>query len=187
MPTASSTVFCLSSLVLSASAFAGTSLDDLVYNGDGTWTYSATIVNESFFQDGQLYGIGDDFLQFEGETVLSFGWNNLTIDSTTGTTNGDKFKLLFLLDYTAGPGWYNLTPFGGIGDSFGPSDALYDGFADPITLVPGGAVGFSWSDPSGTSGIESGLISGEMFITFTPAPGALALLGLAGLAPRRRK
>ena len=80
MSTASSTVFCLSSLVLSASAFAGTSLDDLVYNGDGTWTYSATIVNESFFQDGQLYGIGDDFLQFEGETVLSFGWNNLTID-----------------------------------------------------------------------------------------------------------
>ena len=187
MSSTTTVVPVLSSLVLGASAFAGVSSDNLVDNGDGTWTYSATIVNESFFQDGQLYGIGDDFSQFSGETVVSFGWSNLTIDSTTGTTNGDKYKLLFLFDYTAGPGWYNLTPFSGVGESFGPSDALYEGFADPITLVPGGAVGFSWSDPSGTSGIESGLISGEMFITFTPAPGALALLGLAGLAPRRRK
>ena len=91
------------------------------------------------------------------------------------------------VDFSAGPGWYNFTPFGGIGDTFGPNDALYEGFATAPTIVPGGAIGFSWSDPSGVSGNESGLISGDMFITFTPVPGALALLGLAGVAPRRRK
>ena len=177
----------VSSLILGSTAWAGTSTSDLVNNGNGTWTYSATIENESFYQDGQLYGIGDTFTQFSGETVLSFGWSNLTIDSTTGATNGDKYKLLFLFDFSAGPGWYNFTPFGGIGDTFGPNDALYEGFATAPTIVPGGAIGFSWSDPSGVSGIESGLISGDMFITFTPVPGALALLGLAGVAPRRRK
>ena len=86
-------------------------------------------------------------------------------------------------------GWYNSSPpslNGQVGDVPGPNGGTKLGvfvgrfsFDGDFTLVDS-TLETTWNQGLGTPGLQAGF-------TVVPAPGALALLGLAGLAGRRRR
>ena len=81
-------------------------------------------------------------------------------------------------------GWYNGNPptlNGQVVDNDGTLGVLVGRFAyDGDFSLEGSALEVTWNQGLGTPGQQAGFI-------VTPAPGALALLGLAGIAGRRRR
>ena len=81
-------------------------------------------------------------------------------------------------------GWYNSSPpslNGQVIDNDGTLGVLVGRFAyDGEFNLEGSALEVTWNQGLGTPGVQAGFI-------VTPAPGALALLGLAGIAGRRRR
>jgi hypothetical protein len=82
-------------------------------------------------------------------------------------------------------GWYNGSPpslNGLVGDSAAGLGVLVGRFAyDGDFDLSGSTLEVTWNQGLGTPGQQAG------FVVNIPAPGALALLGLAGLAGRRRR
>ncbi|MAC20434.1 MAG: hypothetical protein CMJ23_12315, partial [Phycisphaerae bacterium] len=81
-------------------------------------------------------------------------------------------------------GWYNGNPptlNGQVVDNDGTLGVLIGRFAyDGEFSLEGSALEVTWNQGLGTPGSQAGFI-------VTPAPGALALLGLAGFSSRRRR
>ena len=81
-------------------------------------------------------------------------------------------------------GWYNSSPpslNGQVVDNDGTLGVLIGRFAyDGEFSLEGSALETTWNQGLGTAGAQAGFI-------VTPAPGALALLGLASIAGRRRR
>ena len=81
-------------------------------------------------------------------------------------------------------GWYNSSPpslNGQVVDNDGTLGVLIGRFAyDGDFSLEGSALEVTWNQGLGTPGVQAGFI-------VTPAPGVLALLGLAGLSGRRRR
>ncbi len=109
--------------------------------------------------------------------VQNWGWDGAgwVLD---GTTSNDQSQIgANRVSFTVSLAWLGL----GIGDTFAFDVATSGGGNDPgvdhLSRMDPATLG--WADPS-TSG---------PFLTYTivPAPGAAALLGLAGLASRRRR
>ena len=82
-------------------------------------------------------------------------------------------------------GWYNGSPpslNGQVGNNAAGLGVLVGRFAyDGAFDLTGSTLEVTWNQGLGTPGVQDG------FIVNVPAPGALALLGLAGLAGRRRR
>lgn len=125
---------------------------------------------------------------FYGEQLISIDWD-LSIDAD------DSGLLTAIIGSNAlGSGWFTLNGLAGVPDlavtagetaSFsGSFDATPYGISMvPATAFPYYMVGAAaFTADNGGSGILSGTITYNM----TPAPGALALLGLAGMGRRRR-
>lgn len=165
-------------LLVAGSAMAG-SYD---FNGYGDGTYQTT-----FGTNGTL-GNMDNGLQHTWGTVSTY-----EDDSYPGytywmqvETYGQNIELRFYGDdpyFNFDPDWYDVLEMDFVGVS-----AEYGTIVDVQTTygtVDTDGSSIHWiSDPDGTDGLNSEFV----YIDFTvPAPGALALLGLAGLARRRRR
>ena len=145
-----------------------TSTGWLAQNAGGPFDAEALQVADSFVTIG---GFGSDALQ------------------TPGAGAGSGLDPSFGGNDAAGPaanaGWYNGSP-----PSYNGAAMMYDnGMLGTIIgrfssteefTLEGTMFEATWNQGLGTDGTQ------EMF-TVTPAPGAMALLGLAGLAGRRRR
>ena len=85
-------------------------------------------------------------------------------------------------------GWYNGNPpnlNGQVGNTVVGLGVLVGRFSEPAQLdkvsIVGSTLEVTWNQGLGTPGQQAG------FVVNVPAPGALALLGLAGIAGRRRR
>jgi MYXO-CTERM domain-containing protein len=139
--------------------------------------------------DTPILRLGDSFV-----TVGGFAQDTIAPEQAPGAGAGTGLDPNFGGNNAAGPGpsagWYNGSPpslNGQVGSVPEPSGdliglgVLIGRFATigESDLV-GGTLEVTWNQGLGTPGEQGGF-------TITPAPGALALLGLAGLAGRRRR
>ena len=169
--------FMLSAAGASVAAIAGSTSADIVVNIDEV----SLLGGEAVFVDlgavsGSLSGIG-----------YSYAWSNNTGDSSwssdmlIGVSGGGTVVSV---------GGYNLS-FGGTSWGAlngGPSTGSYSGMATGSAVNMSGAAGFylynGWSSSAGITTSGTYTLYG---LNAVPAPGALALLGLAGMATRRRR
>ena len=124
-------------------------------------------------------------------TVGGFTQDTLLPEQSPGAGSGTGLDPNFGGNVAAFPGalagWYNGSPPslngqvgmlpGTIGMGVLIGRFAYDGDFD----LPGSTLEVTWNQGLGTPGNQAG------FIVNVPAPGAMALLGLAGLAGRRRR
>ena len=166
---------------------------DLMDNGDGTLTYFNTFDNNEVVGDGAIYGAADVYLEHAGAEILSLWWSDLVLDTGNPFTpyNGDNFYALWLMSGGGGDGWYHGIPFAGESNSvLGPSTAGYNVIGAGYSVLADGSMGTGYADIGGSMALNA-LLSGTVNITFVgeliPAPGAVALLAIAGIAGRSRR
>ena len=140
-----------------------------------------------FETDAVLYM--DSFVTIGGTGALStnplqFAGNGVSLDPNFGSATG------------AGPeanaGWYNGNPNNAIGQAIDLSGVGLTGKAGVFIgrFSIQGSDGFSMVGTTGSATFNQGLGTPgvqDNFAVVVPAPGAIALLGLAGLASRRRR
>ncbi len=168
--------FMLSAAGVSVAAIAGFApadivvvVDEVSLLGDSSVFYDLGVVS------GTLTGIS-----------YSYAWSNDTGDSSwssdmlIGVSGGAS--MVSVGGYNVG---FSGSYWGGLAGSAGTG--TYSGAAYGSMAINGSA-GFHWVNGWGASG---GTTSSGTFILYginaVPAPGALALLGLAGIASRRRR
>ena len=166
---------------------------DLVDNGDGTLTYSNSFDAADVVGDGAIYGAADVYIEHAGAEITEIGWADLVVDtgSPLGSYTGDNFWALWLMSGGGGAGWYYGVPFAGESASvLGPATGGYNVAGAGYSIMDDGSMGSGYADVGG-SGAVNAFVTGTVYITFVgeiiPTPGAMALLGLAGLAGKRRR
>lgn len=198
-------------VVLTAGAHAAITITQ----GSSAPTYTDHDVN--FDEAGAPTGaVGDPFTYYQGSDGISFGsgngflgvedWDTLEgIDGGEGDGNqlagGFSVRMLFDEDINeiSWQGWANgsaAPPFGGINVFVFKDDVQ---IASYTGISPFGGVGDEWFNISGDEGFDEIRFFNGAFNSFTtfvdniswsnpiPAPGAIALFGLAGLAGTRRR
>ena len=164
-------------LLVAGSAMAG-SYD---FNGYGTGTYNDTV----FGTNGTL-GNQDNGLQHTWGTVSTYEDDYYSGSSywMQVETYDQNIELRFYgSGFNFDPDWYNVLEmdFLGVSAEYGTIDEVGTTYG---TVSTDGSSIYWTSDPELTDDLNSEFV----YINFTvPAPGALALLGLAGLARRRRR
>ena len=168
--------FMLSAAGVSVAAIAGFAPADIVVVVDSV----SLLGSEMAYTDlgvvsGTLTGIG-----------YTYAWSNDTGDSSWSSD--------MLIGVSGGAsvvsvGGYNIgfggSSWGGLNGSAGTG--TYSGMASGSMAI-NGAAGFYWVNGwSGSAGTTSNGTFTLYGINAVPAPGALALLGLAGIASRRRR
>jgi MYXO-CTERM domain-containing protein len=168
--------FMLTAAGATAAAIVGAANADITVNIDTT----TLLGGEQVFVDlgavsGTLTGIS-----------YSYSWTNDTGDSSWSS---DMLLAVSNSGNFVSVGGYNLS-YGGSSWgalSGGPASGSYSGIASGSAAMSGNA-GFYWANGwSSSAGTTSSGTFTLMGINAIPAPGALALLGLAGLAGRRRR
>jgi len=165
---------------------------DLRDNGDGTSDFYLTFVDGEVVGDGAIYGGVEEHIEWAGSEIVGVGWNDLVVDtgSPFNAYTGDNFWALWLMSGSGGDGWYYGVPFGGeSGSTLGPASGGFDLTGAGFSTMADGSFGAGYADVGGSETLDA-LMNGEIFIRFVgtvPAPGALALIGLAGLAGKSRR
>ena len=169
--------FMISAAGITAAAIAGAANADITINIDET----SLLGGEAVFVDlgevsGTLTGIS-----------YSYSWTNNEGDSSwssdmlIGVTHSGTAVSVggYNLSFTSGSSW------GALAGSY--SSGTYSGYASG-SMAMSGPAGFWWVNGwSASAGTTSSATVTLMGINAIPAPGALALLGLAGIAGRRRR
>ena len=140
--------------------------------------------------DAPLLRLGDSFV-----TIGGFAQNTIAPEQAPSAGAGTGLDPNFGGNGAAAPGdlagWYNGSPpslngqVGAVPEASGDLIGLgvlvgrFSTVGDDSDLI-GGTLEVTWNQGLGTPGQQAGF-------TITPAPGALALLGLAGIAGRRRR
>lgn len=166
---------------------------DLVDNGDGTSTFYLSFDDSDIVGDGQIYGGVEAYSELAGAEILAIGWSDLEVSSSNPLSpfNGDNFWALFLMNGGGGAGWYYGVPFGGESAStLGPASGGFDVTGAGFSVLDDGSIGVGYADIGGAGDVVTGTMSGDILIVINgtiPTPGALALLGIAGLTGMRRR
>lgn len=168
----------------------------------------ADVVRYSVDLDNQDYHFapfGDGTLLFSmtdpaaaGGIIVDFGWDNLEIFVNDNTGEGAPFENWaseLQLGYTWGEytGIEYASPFSGVNEdgAHGPVSADNEHWPGDIINSDGTIELWARSIWDDGTGLAAGtLVSGTLWIDVQqqlPAPGALAMLGLAGLFGRRRR
>jgi hypothetical protein len=163
--------------------------------------YSVDLDNVGYYHapldDGQLLlSIADPAAA--GGTVVNFGWDDLSIFVNDNTSFGAPFAnwaTELLLGYTWGEfsGIEYAQPFPGANShgAHGPVSASNQHFPSDLINSQGMIELWARSSWNDGTGMPAGtLISGTVWIDvqqLVPAPGVLAVFGLAGLCGRRRR
>lgn len=169
-------------------------LSNTVVNGGaalGTVGFGSQIVSQS-----QHVSRGLDFFTFDFAGVAGSSFLNLrTIPGTTGSGFDTEMALydsngfLVAFDDDGGAGLLSQLSFGGNDQLAAPDKTPgFDGLlaAGSYTIVTGG---FNTTFGATINDIIPGTATGTyaLQVTYAPAPGALGILGLAGLAAARRR
>ena len=166
---------------------------EFVDNGDGTSTFYLSWDNAEIYGDGNIYGAVEPYAEAAGPEVLAVGWDELSVStgSPLDQYNGDNFWGLFNVTGPGGSGWYYGVPFSGeSGSDLGPSSGGFDLAGAGFSVNADGSIGVGYADIGGAGDVVTGYVSGSVTILVAgtiPAPGALALLGVAGLCGSRRR
>jgi hypothetical protein len=176
----------LSDVLLNVYNFNDVNIGTNYYQGLTAAGWAPNNQGSIFETDAALYM--DSFISIGGTGVLAgnplqFAGNGTTVDPNFGGNTA------------AGPGadggWYNSNPNSAIGQSNNLSGVGLTGQAGVFIgrFSIQGSDGFSMIGTTGAATFNQGLGTGGVQDVFTvvPAPGALALLGLAGFAARRRR
>ena len=172
---------------------AATSLFGVHANAETAWT-SPSGNGSQYSLSSNRWGFGDYYqvdLSTSGFSNIAVSW-----DQARSSTGPQFFDLMYSVD--GGANWvtalagYEVLRSGGGGAPGTWSSSTYDpqytrSFSFGAALDDQATVSIRFkaiSDPAGTSG--SNRID-NIFVESIPAPGAIALLGLAGLASRRRR
>jgi MYXO-CTERM domain-containing protein len=159
--------------------------------------YSYDIENFEYFAGSNLLTTITDSAAAGGE-VVNFGWDDIIIDVGDNTGQGASFEPWaseFRLGYTWGEfaGIEAAAVFPGVNSNglHGPASADNQHFVGD-TINSSGVIELwavqTWNDGTGLA--HGTIISGTVWIdvvTQVPAPGALAMLGVAGLVGARRR
>jgi hypothetical protein len=166
------------------------------YHANALAQYTSPAGNGSSYSFSSTYWQTNDYYEARanttGYTNISFSW-----DQCRSSTGPSSFRLIMstdgtnwtnLLDYTVlqsggggAPGTWSTTTYL---SAYTTTQAISSGAADNQSMVIFRLVNLSATGATnGTNRIDNVTISG----TAAPAPGALALLGVAGLAARRRR
>ncbi|MSR41237.1 MAG: hypothetical protein EXS10_04965 [Phycisphaerales bacterium] len=145
-------------------------------NTVGTW-------NPQFVLDSAAW---DSFLCVGGGTGFSSG-NATNADPSFGTAGFNQAQIPFPSpnNHTIGPGWFNSNPPNIQGRVNGAGQVRLGQFviADAASITMFLKVGYN----NGVAGAPVQFAEGTFTLGQIPAPGAVALLGLAGLVGRRRR
>ena len=128
----------------------------------GSWSYTVT---------GDVPGFADSTL----DSYVIFGTSAATFDPNFGDGYG-----AFVPENA---GWYGNPSVATQGESIAIGQFVFAKPAEEVTFTFSGQIGYKLQ-PDHTNVIFG---DGNYSITVVPAPGALALLGLGGLAARRRR
>lgn len=173
---------------LLATLVAGTASADLI---EITFDMTGTTIDDPAF----VYGVTQEQNAHAGEMIVAVGVRDVVIDFTSEASVNFAWTL-DLSDIGYGAGIFYLAdimgPFGsGMQETF---NIEFDVSVYGAQVMAADAYG-NWNMGafigSSTGGGAVTIASGEMYFIVesnnVPAPGALALLGLAGIASRRRR
>ena len=170
-------------LAAAAAAFVAGSATAGLYDFNG---YGTGIYNDTVFGTNALPGNQDNGTQHEWGTVSTYEDESYAGFTywMQAATYGQTIELAFVgADFDFDPDWYDLIwmDFMGVSGEFGDIVSVATTYGSVTT----DGTSIFWE--TGADGTD-GLNYENVFITFeVPAPGALALLGLAGLVGRRRR
>ena len=179
-----SLVFC------AAIAIAPVAAADLV---ELTFDMTGTSIDDPAF----VYGATSNENLFAGEAVIAVGVRDLVVDFAGGLSS-PTFNVAWALDLNNAGFGAGIFYLQGAMGPFAPGsqetfNMEFDVLQYNAQVLPADFYG-SWNAGtfigSDTGGGAVSVASGEMYYiieTNIPAPGALALLGLAGMASRRRR
>ena len=149
----------------------------------GVFDTTASRYLDSFVSTGGRDSDGNPSVD-GGGNLIQMGSNGTGTDPNFGGNDADQ--------PAAGAGWYNSNPNNPIGVGY-LNSTLPGALGEQLTMFIGrftlseefdlsGELSVTWNEGIGTPGTQ------ETFsIQEVPAPGALALLGVAGMASRRRR
>ena len=123
-----------------------------------------------------------------GEVLVGITWSNVVGDGLGGASWGNEMSLAMAGSGSAvGVSFFPAEGSGSAGGVWGPSDGTIDLSTYGVDQFDSWQLYEGYDD--GADAIDASYISGT--VTFhtvpIPAPGAFALLGLAGIASRRRR
>lgn len=168
--------FALTAAGVASAAIAGSSAADVTIAFDTGMITGGNLVGYTSAASGTLTGITIN-VNFYGQASTSVWASDLLIAVTDGSSNGVSAG-----GYNLG---FGLTDLGGFSWSYPLGN--YSSYK-AANLAINGTVNFYAANGWGTS--PGGAWSGTVTLhglNAVPAPGALALLGVAGLAARRRR
>jgi hypothetical protein len=158
----------------------------LAFQGSGSVTSSAVTVS---FTNNTGYNISDLFLGFD-----VYQWRQQTGRASTLTLSSSGVSGLNAYTFTSAAAASGTA--GRAFNSTGPA-AVPSGFAangsfsqslTSLTIANGASFSFTFTYSRGTgSGSAQGIALDNFALTYAPAPGAIALLGVAGLVGSRRR
>jgi hypothetical protein len=159
----------------------------LAFQGSGSVSSSAVTVS---FTNDTGYNISDLSLGFD-----VYQWRQQTGRASTLTLSSSGMSGLNAFTYTAAAAASGSAAGRGF-NSAGPA-AVPSGFAADgsfsqsltgLTIANGASFSFTFTYSRGTgSGSAQGIALDNFALTYAPAPGAIALLGVAGLVGSRRR
>ena len=169
--------FMLSAAGISAAAIAGFASADIDVAVDGAYLLGGEAAAVDLGAvSGSLTGIS-----------YTYSWTN---DAGDSSWSSDMLMAVSVSGVIVSAGGYNLG-FGGV--SWGCitgsySTGTFTGYASGSAVAMSGAGTFYWANGwSGSGGTTSSISATLHGLNAVPAPGALALLGLAGIAGTRRR
>ena len=167
---------------IAALGLAGAASADLSF----TFDFTDFFVEDNGFINGFVYS--DLSSEYVGETLTSIDWD-LSFESDAGGT-------MDAVMYVDGgfDGWFGLNNTAGVDALVVSNDGSASSFAGSwdatsFGIVLDGAPSYLMGAGvvySSELGGGSGILNGTITFNMTPAPGALALLGMAGLGRRKR-
>jgi XapX domain-containing protein len=177
-------------VICAATAIAPIAAADLV---EITFDMAGTSIDDPSF----VYGMTQEQNLYAGESIVAVGVRNVVVDFASGL-DSPSINFAWALDLNNAGYGAGIFYLAGASGPFAPgSQELFNieyDVAQYGAQVLGADYYGDWNMGtfigSDTGGGAVSIVSGEMYYvldTNIPAPGALALLGLAGMASRRRR
>lgn len=171
--------------------------DTRVKDGDILKILSGGYIGDMDFSDraltiepGNSPGIVDVFgnMSVGSASTINFEIGGLQNGLLFGTPEFDQFIVTGNVSFS---GKLKITLYGGFAPSMGDSFALIQSGGSlnftGTTILPTLASGLSWNIAVVSGSSEFGATGSSLVASVVPAPGAAALIGLAGLATSRRR
>ena len=160
-----------------ASEWFANAQDGMIAQNGALRAASANSTVTFSFRSGQVYGIGGDFFYSSSNSTVTFSFRSGQVYGIGGdffysSSNGSFGPGLMVLNLSDGTSYVRNVS----------SPTTFAGFWSLGSTISSLSI-----TPFGSAGASNFVATDNMAIGFVPSPGAIALLGLAGMASRRRR